>query len=46
MKVFEPDSSAHAKAIEDEMSKRSAIFEKQMDEYEDAMKRYRETVKK
>ncbi|MFV8270036.1 M56 family metallopeptidase [Flavobacterium sp. GT2N3] len=46
MKVFEPDSSAHEKAIEDEMAKRSAIFEKQMDEYEDAMKRYRETVKK
>ncbi|MFV8394029.1 M56 family metallopeptidase [Flavobacterium sp. LB2P6] len=46
MKVFEPDSSAHEKAIEDEMAKRAVIFEKQMDEYEDAMKRYRETIKK
>jgi len=46
IKVFEKDSSAHEKAIEDEMAKRSAIFEKQMDEYENAMKRYRETVKK
>ncbi|MFV5701201.1 M56 family metallopeptidase [Flavobacterium sp. XS2P12] len=46
MEAFEPDSSAHEKAIEDEMAKRAAIFEKQMDEYQDAMERYRESAVK
>lgn len=45
IKVFVPDASAHEKAIEDEMAKRSAIFDKQMDEYQNAMERYRNTVK-